>query len=190
MVFPVIVYGCESWTIRKAECWRIDAFELWCWRRLFRVPWTLRRSNQSILKYQPWIFIRRTDADAEAPVLWPPDAKSWFTGKDPDARKDWEQEEKGATEDKMVGWHHWLKGHEFEQTQGASEGQGSLACCSSLSPRELDTSWQLNNNNDQAIPFQVHTQETQKHLHLFFFFSTWPITSLLHSLSSAVIFQI
>ena len=109
MVFPVIVYGCESWTIRKAECWRIDAFELWCWRRLFRVPWTLRRSNQSILKYQPWIFIRRTDADAEAPVLWPPDAKSWFTGKDPDAEKDWRQEEKNMTEDKMVGlvWTQW-----------------------------------------------------------------------------------
>ena len=77
MLFPVVVYGYESWTMKKAECQEIDAFELWCWRRLLRVPWTPRRSNQSILKGdQSWVFIGRTDAEAEAPVLWPPDAKS------------------------------------------------------------------------------------------------------------------
>ena len=80
--------------------------------------------------YQCWIFIGRTDAESEALILWPPYVKSWFTGKDPDARKDRRQEEIGATEDKMVGWHHWLNGHEFEQTLGDSEGQGSLPCCS------------------------------------------------------------
>ena len=88
---------------------------------------------------QPWIFIRRTDAEAEAPILWPPDAKSWLIGKDPDAGKDWGQEEKEATEDEMVGWHHQLNGHEFEQIQGDSEGQRNLVCCSSLSHKKLET---------------------------------------------------
>ena len=85
MVFLVVMYGCESWTIKKAEHQRIDAFELWCWRRLLRVTWAARRSNQSILKE---IFIRRMDAEAEAPILWPPDAKSQLIGKDPDTGKD------------------------------------------------------------------------------------------------------
>jgi len=79
---------------------------------------------------QPWIFIGRTVAEAEALMLWPPDVKSWLTGKDPDTGKHWEQEEKRATEDEMVGWHHWLIGYESEQTLGDSEGQRSLVCCS------------------------------------------------------------
>ena len=92
MVFPVVMYGCESWTIKKADHRGIDAFELWCWRRLLRVPWIARRYNQSILKeIQPvhpkrdksWVFIGRTDVEAETPILWPPDAKSWLIGKDP-----------------------------------------------------------------------------------------------------------
>ena len=77
MVFPVVMYGCESWIIKKAECRRIDAFEVWCWSRLLRVPWTARRSNQPILKeISSWVFIGRTDVEAETPILWPPDAKS------------------------------------------------------------------------------------------------------------------
>ena len=76
MVFPVVIYGCESWTIKKAEPQRMDAFELWCWRRLLRVPWTARRSNQSILKDESWVFIGGTDVDAETPILWPVDAES------------------------------------------------------------------------------------------------------------------
>jgi len=109
VVFPVVIYGCESWTIRKVECQRIDAFELWCWRRLLSVPWTVHpKRNHS------WIFIVRTDVEAETPILWPPDAKSWLIWKDPDPGKDWGQEEKGMTEDEMVGWHHQLNGHEFE----------------------------------------------------------------------------
>ena len=88
---------------------------------------------------QPWIFIGRADAKVEAPLLWPPDVKSQFTGKDPDAGKNWRQKEKGVTEEEMVGWHHWLNGHEFEQTSGDSEGQGSLACCSLWGAKELDT---------------------------------------------------
>ena len=118
MVFLVAMYGCESWTIKKAEHWRIDAFELWCWR-LLRVAWTARRSNQSIVKeiisllWKDWMFIGRTDAEAETPILWPPDGKNWLIWKDPDAGKDWRWEEKGTTKDEMVGWHHRLNGHEF-----------------------------------------------------------------------------
>ena len=179
------MFGCESWTIKKAEHWRIDAFELWCWRRLLRVPWIARRSNQPILKewsesrsvmsnslwshglYSPWnspgqntgvgslsllqgifptqgwnpdlphgrwipyqlsrkgspkenqswIITGRTDAEAEAPVLWLIDTKSWLIGEEPDAGKDWRQDEKGMTEDKMVGWHHRLNGHELANSR-------------------------------------------------------------------------
>ena len=92
----------------------------------------------------PWIFIGRTDAEAEAPIFCPPDVKSQLIGKVPDARKDWVQEEKGVTEDEMVGWHHWLYGHEFEQAPGVGDGQGSLVCCSSWCCKELDTTEQLN----------------------------------------------
>ena len=89
MVFPVVIYECESWTIKKAEHRRIDAFELWCWRRLLRVPWVTRRSNQLILKeIFIGIFIGKTDAEAETPILWPPDTKSGLIRKDPDAGKD------------------------------------------------------------------------------------------------------
>ena len=113
MIFPVVMYGCERWTLKKAECQRNDAFELWCWRRLLRVPWTVRRSNQSILKeISPGISL-------EGMML---KLKLQYFGHlmrrvDPlektDAGRDWRQEEKGMTEDKMAGWHHRLDGHEF-----------------------------------------------------------------------------
>ena len=131
MVFPVVMYGCESWTIKKAEHRRIDAFELWCWRTL-ESP----LDSKEIQPVHPqgdrsWVFIGRTDAEAEMPILWPPDAKSWLIGKDPDAGKDWRQEEKGTAEDKMVEWHYRLNGHEFGWAPGVDDGQGGLACCSS-----------------------------------------------------------
>ena len=88
--------------------------------------------------YQPWIFIWKSDTEAEAPVLWPPDAKSWLIWKDPDAGKDWKHEEKQTPKDEMVGWHHQLSGHELEQTQGDNERQGSLACCSPWGHKESD----------------------------------------------------
>ena len=122
MVFPVVMYRCESWTIKETEHRRNDAFELWCWRRLLRVPWTARRSNQSILK--------EINPGCSLEGLWPPDANDWLFRKDPDAGKDWRQEEKGMAEDEIVGWHHWLDGHESEQAPGIGDGQGSLACCS------------------------------------------------------------
>ena len=114
IIFPVVMYGCESWTIRKSEHWRIDAFELWCWRRFLRVPDCKEIQQVNPYGNQSWIFIGRVDAELEAQILWPPDGNSWLIGKDPDAGKDWRQEEKGMTEDEMVGWHHWLNGHEFE----------------------------------------------------------------------------
>ena len=95
---------------------------------------------------QLWVFIRRTDAEAEAPILWPLDAKSQLIRKEPDAGKDWGQEDKGLREDEMVGWHQWLNGHEFEQAPGDSEGQGSLACCNLRGHNKSDTTEQLNNN--------------------------------------------
>ena len=126
-VFPVVMYGCESWTVKKAERQRIDAFELWCWRRLLRVPWTARSSNQSILKeINPGISLEGMMLKLK-PVLWPPHVKSWFIGKDSDAGRDWGQEEKGTTEDEMVGRHHGLNGRESEWTPGVGDGQGGLA---------------------------------------------------------------
>ena len=111
MVFPVVMYGCESWIVKKAERRRIDAFELWCWRRLLRVLWDCKE-NQSVHSKggQPWDFFGRNDAKAETPVLWSPHAKSWLIGKDSDAGRDWGQEEKGTTEDEMAGCHRWLDG--------------------------------------------------------------------------------
>ena len=138
------MYGCESWTIKKAERRRIDAFELRCWRRFLTVPWTARRSNQSIIKEIQWMFIGKTDAEAEAPILWPPDVKNWLLRKDPDAGKDSRKEEKGTTEDKMVEWHHQLNGHEFEQALGVGDEQGCLACCSPQGGQELDMTERLN----------------------------------------------
>ena len=114
MVFPVVRYGCESWTIKKVEHQRIDAFELWYWRRLLRVPWTARRSNQSILKeispeYSLEGLMLKRKLQYFGHLMW----RTESLEKDPDAGKDWRQEEKGTTEDEMVGWHHWLSGHEF-----------------------------------------------------------------------------
>ena len=102
MVFPIVMYGCESWTVKKADCRRIDAFELWCWRRLLKVSWTPRRSNQT-KGNQSWVFIGRTDVESEPPLLWPPDGKNWLIWKDPDSGKDWRWKEKGMTEDEMIG---------------------------------------------------------------------------------------
>ena len=111
MIFPVVIYGCESWTIKKAEHQGIDAFELCCWRRLLRVPRTASRYNQSILKEMSPEHLLKRHAEAEAPIFWPPDGKSQLIRKDPNAGKVWRQEEKGTVEDEMVGWHHQLNRH-------------------------------------------------------------------------------
>ena len=144
MVFPVVMYGCQSWTIKKAE------LKNWCF-------WTvaLEKTPESPVdckEIQPvypkgnqsWILKGRTDAEAETPILCPPDAKNWLTGKDPYAGKDWRLEEKGMTEDEMVGWPHWLDKHEFEYAPGVDDGQGSLGYCSPWGRKESDTTEPLN----------------------------------------------
>ena len=114
-VFPVVIYGCESSTIKKAECWRIDAFWTVVLEKTLESPLDCKEIQSVHPKgNQFWVFIGRTDVEAETPILWPPDVKSWLIWKDPDAGKDWGHEEKRTKEDEMVGWHHQLKGHEFE----------------------------------------------------------------------------
>ena len=138
MVFPIVMYECESWTIKKAERQRIDTFELWCWR----VSWTARRSNQSILKeINPEYSLEGLMLKLKLQYFWPPDVKSWLIGKESNARKDWKQQEKGMTEDEMVGWHHWFDGHEFRQTLGVGDGQGSLVCCSPWGSQRVRHNW-------------------------------------------------
>ena len=140
MVFPVVMYGCESWTVKKPEHWRIDAFELWCWRRLLRVPWTARRSNQSILKEISSVcslegmmlklklqyfghLMRRVDSLEETLML----------------RGIGGRRRRGMTEDEMAGWHHWLHGLESEWTPGVGDGQGGLVCFNSWGRKESGT---------------------------------------------------
>ena len=145
MVFPVVMYGCESWNIKKADCQKIYTFELWLLKKTLESPLDCKeiqpvhpRRNQS------WIFIGRTDAEAETPILWLPAVKNWLIRKDLNAGKDWRQEEKGMAEDEMVIWHHWLNGHEFEQTLGVGDGQGGLVCWDSWGRKESDTTERLN----------------------------------------------
>ena len=140
--------GCESWTIKKTEHQIIDALKLQCWRSLLRVPWTARRSNQSILKeinpeYPLEGLMLKLKLQYSAHLMW----KSWLIRKDSDTGKDLRQEEKGTTKDEMVGWHHQLNGHEFEQALGDGDGQGILVYCSPWGHKESDITEWLNNNN-------------------------------------------
>ena len=135
MIFPVVMYGCESRTVKKAEHQKIDAFELWCRRRLLRVPWPARRSNQSILK-------EMSPGCSETLILWPPHAKSWLIGKNSDAGRDWGQEEKEMIEGEMAGWYHRLNAHKSEWTLRVGDGQGGLTWCDSWGHEESDmTEW-------------------------------------------------
>ena len=145
MVFPVVMYGCESWTRKKAECRRIDAFELWCWRRLLRVSWTVRRSKQSILKeMSPGFSLEGLMLMLKLQYFGYLMRETWLIWKDLDAWKDWGEEEKGTTEDETVGWHHWLNGHEFEWAPGAGDGQGGQVWCSPWGGKKSDTTERLN----------------------------------------------
>ena len=136
MVFPVVMYGCESWIVKKTECQRTDVFELWCWRRLLRVPWTARRSNQSIQKeispeYSLEGLMLKLKLQYSGHLMQRTDSleKTLMLGKSEVSR---------MTEDEIVGWHHLLDGHEFEQALGDGDGQGGLACCSLWGCRESD----------------------------------------------------
>ena len=127
MVFPVVMYECESWTIKKAEHQRIDAFELWCWRRLLRVPWIARTSQQSILKeVNPDYTLEGLMLKLTLWYFWPPDAKSQLIGKDADAGKDWGLEKKGLAQDEMVRGHRWLNEHEQTPRRGGTGKPGVL----------------------------------------------------------------
>ena len=149
----------------SSQSYSFSSSDVWMWELGYQESWApknwcfwivvLEKTLESPLDYkdskpvnpkgnQSWIFIGRTDAEAATPILWPSDMKSWFTGKEPDAGKYWRQEEKGTTEDKMGGWHHWLDGHEFEQTPGVGDGQGRPACCSPWGCKESDTTEWLN----------------------------------------------
>ena len=135
--------------------WELDYEESWALKNWCFLTVVLEKTLESPLdckEIQPvhpkgnqsWVFIGRTDVEAETPILWPPDVKSWLIWKDPDAGKDWGQEEKGTTEDEMVGWHHWLNGHGFGWTPGVGDGQAGLACCGSWGHKESDMTERLN----------------------------------------------
>ena len=169
MVFPVVMYG------RVLDCEESWVWKNWCY-------WTvvLEKTLESPLdckEIQPvhpegdqsWVFIGRTDIEAETPILWPPDAKKWLIWKDPDAGKDWGQEEKGMTEDEMVGWHHRLDGHGFGWTPGVGDGHGGLACCGSRGRKESDTTERLN-WTELMGPDAITV-----------FFECWTLSWLLHS---------
>ena len=148
------VYGCESWTIKKAEYWRIDAFELWFWRRLWRAPWTARRSNQSTLKeisseYSLEGLMLKLKLQYFGYLMQRADSL-----KKTDTGKDWGQEEKGMTEDEMAGWHHQLDGHGFGWTPGVGDGQGGLVCCNSWGHKESDMTEWLNWLNWQKVSIE------------------------------------
>ena len=153
MTFPVVMYKCESWTIRKAEHRRINVFELWCWRRLLSVPWTAKRSNQSIIKeihpdihWKDWCWSWNSSILA----TWCKELNHW---KNPDAGKDWRWKKKGMTEDEMVGWHHQLYEREFEQAPGVGDGHGG--CYSPWGCKESDTTERLNWTESQDPPVRL-----------------------------------
>ena len=147
------------WELDCEESW---AQKYWCfWTVVFEKTLESPLDCKEIQPVHPkgdqsWLFIGRIDAEAETPILWPPDAKSWFIGKDPDSGRDWGQEKKGMTEDEISGWHHWLNGPEFEWTPGVGDGQGGLACCDSLGCKESDMTERLTELTDFD---KLHTQE-------------------------------
>ena len=191
------MYGCESWTVKKAERQRIDAFELWCWRRLLRVPWTARRSNQSILKeissgcplegmmlklklQYSGHLMRRVDSLEKTLVY------GHTTLNTPDLVWSWKrlwcweglrQEEKGTTEDEMAGWHHWLDGREFEWTLGVGDWQGGLVCCDSWGCKESDTTKRLNWTERNSVK-QLYSNKKNNKRHLSSELSELPLERL------------
>ena len=138
MLFPVVIYGCESWALKNWCFWTVVL------ENTLESPFDCKEIQPVHPKGdQSWVYIGKTDVEAESPILWPPDAKSWLIWKDPDAGKDWGQEEKGTTEDEMVGWHHQLDGRGFGWTPGVGNGQGGLACCGSWGHKVSDSSERL-----------------------------------------------
>ena len=173
MVFPIVMYGCES--LDYKETW---ASKNWCfWIVVLEKTLESPSDSKEIQPVrsegdQSWVFIRRTDVEAETPIFWSPDEKSWLIWKDPDAGKDWGWEEKGLTEDEIVGWHHWLNGHEFELTTQVGNGQGGLVCCSMGSQRvRHDWATELN----ETEPFRRQMEDSLKRE---FFLMNWQLQSV------------
>ena len=174
MVFPVVTYSCESWTVKKAQRQIIDAFELWCWRRLLKVLWTARRSNQSILReinpeYSLEGLMLKLKIQYFCRLV-----NRQLIRKVPDAGKDQEQKEKRASEDKMAGQHHWCSEHELGQTPGEGEGQGGLVYCSPWHGKELDTTGSLNNNKTSKAMNRTRIQYPQIQFYWRLFFLPHP----------------
>ena len=145
IVCPVVMYGCERWNYKESGPLKNCCFWTVVLEKTLESPLVCKEIEPVHPKgNQSWIFIARSDAEAETTIFWPPDVKNWHIWKDADAGKDWRWEEKGITEDEMVGWHHQLDRHEFEQVLGVGDGQGSLACCSPWGHKESDTTEQLN----------------------------------------------
>ena len=149
MIFPVVMYGCESWTIKKAERWRIDGFWTVVLEKTLESPLDCKEIQPVHPKGdQPWVFIGGTDVEAQTLIFWPPDAESWLMWKNSHAGKDWRWVEKGMTEDVMVGWHHRHNGHGFGWVLGVADGQEGLVCCSSWGCRvrqdwAMELNWSL-----------------------------------------------
>ena len=172
MVFPVVMYGYESWTIKKSECQRIDGFELWCWRRFLRVLWTARKSNQSILKeispggsFEGMMLQLKLQYFGH--LMWRVDSLE-----DSDAGRAWGQE-KGTTEDEMAWWHHRLDGRKFEWALGVGDGQGGLACCGPWGHKELVKTERL--NWTELMGGSVLRVFLFHHLQQFILFKCWAI---------------
>ena len=170
MIFPVVMYGCESWTIKKAECWRINAFELCCWGRLLRVPWAARRSNQSILRqispeYSLEGLMLKLKFQYFGYLMWRTDSfeKTLMLGEIEGRRR---KDERGWD----VGWHHWLNGHDFEQTLGVADGQGSLVCCSPWGHKESDTTERVNWTKLNSMQLFSWSISKFQEIHIFIIF--------------------
>ena len=157
MVFPVVMYGCESWTMKKAEHLKNLCFWTVVLEKTLESPLDCKEIQLAHPKGdQSWVFIGRIDVEVETPILRSSDAKSWLIGKDPNAGKDWGQEEKGTTEEGMAGWHHWLNEHEF------GDAQGGLMCCSPWGRKELDTTEWL---DWTELNKQLRKETAKKHTH-------------------------
>ena len=151
------------WELDYNDCW---VLKNWCFwtvvlEKTLESPLDCKEIQPVHPKDQAWVFIGRTDAEAETPILWPPDVKIWLIGKHSDAGRDWGQEEKGTTEDEIVGWHHWLNGHEFRWTLGAGDGQGGLVCCGSRGHKELGMTEWLNWTELKMIQILSGKTDTQ-----------------------------
>ena len=156
------MFGCESWIIKKAECWR--CLQTVVLEKTLQSSLDCKEIKANPKGNQFWIFTGRTEAEAEAPILWPPDAKNWLIWKDPDAGKDWRQEENGTTEDQMVGWHHWLDGHEFKQGPGDGDGQGSMQSMGSQRVRHnwaTELTWNMNPKENHFM--RAHQEYSDQH---------------------------